>query len=171
MLKKFFKIKRQYRYIGAVVFFVIVGLLCALIFSKKAAPVTDTIVVPAGETAFSIDLNVDEAESYAGIEFALTLSDEDALAFATFTPSLSGAAASPFMEKDGQYYFGFFAGSNAFPADDKLVGALSFTGYTGDQTLAVTIVHMNVIRLDKDNRSVATEKRSPSYVFSIVRGT
>ena len=171
MLKRFLAIKKKYRYIGVSVFLIVVGLVCVLIFYKGETPLTDTIMIPAGQTAFSIGLDINEAEPYAGIEFALTLSDENALAFATFAPGSSGAIASPFVKKDGLYYFGLYTGSNAFPAGDSLAGTLNFTDYISDQTLTVTVVQMKVIRLDADNKSVTTEKDSPSYVFTVQRAS
>ena len=171
MLKRFFMIKKKYRYIGAAVLLGLVCLALALIFLGGTAPITDTIIVPAGQTTFSIDMDISEAESYAGIEFALTLSDENASEFATFTPSLDGASASPFMSKDGMYYFGFYtlSGSNIFPGSETMVGTLNFTGYTGSEELTVTVVEMNVTRLDEDKKSITTVKDSPSYVFTVAR--
>jgi len=129
----------------------------------------DTVTAPAGQGSFSVDLRVSESKAYAGIEFALIISNEDALSFTSFTPLLDGAAASPFMTADGKHYFGYYAGSNAFSAGDKLVGTLNFANYTGDQPLTVTVVDMTVIRLDEDNKAVTTEKASPVYVFTVKR--
>ena len=132
-------------------------------------PIKDTITAPAGQTGFSIDLRVNETEPYAGIEFALTISDERALVFASFEPGISGAAAAPFVTDDGKHYFGFYAGSNAFDAGDALAGTLTFTNFTGDEPLTVTVVQMNVVRLDANNKAITTEKDSPAYVFTVQR--
>ena len=171
MLKRFLQIKKQYRYIGGVVLLAIVGLLLILLLGNT--PITETILVPVGETTFSIPLDIDEATPYAGIEFALALSNENTAQFTSFTPGLDGAVASPFAEKDGLYYCGFYAasydGSNAFPAGETTAGLLNFEGYTGDETLTVTVMQMNVIRLDENNQSVTTEKASPVYTFTVQR--
>ena len=171
MIKRFLKIKRMYRYVGGAVLFAIVCLVLVFIFLGGTAPITDTIIVPSGQTLFTINMGIDEAEPYAGIEFSLTLSDESALEFASFTPSLDGASASPFMTKDGLHYFGFFTmdGENIFPGGKNTVGTLDFTGYAGDQTLTVTVVEMNVTRLDQDKKAVTTKKDSPAYVFTVQR--
>jgi len=134
-------------------------------------PVRETILAPAGEAGFSIDLSVSETEPYAGIEFALVISDEDALDFETFAPSLDGAAASPFVTVDGKHYFGFYAGSNAFPAGDMPVGTLYFANNTSDRPLTVTVELMNVIRLNENNKAITTEKGTPAYVFTVQRET
>lgn len=165
-IKEFFMIKRN-RYITAAVILVIVGIICIFIF-KPAAP--EVITVPAGQTEFSIDLNIDETEPFAGIEFALTISDEDALVFESFIPGPRGATASPFLEKDKLHYFGFYSGSNSFSAENTIAGTLNFTDYTSDQTLTVTVVQMKVIRVGEDNKTSTTEKDSPSHVFTIQRG-
>ena len=201
MLKKFFSIQKKYRYIGAAVLVVIVGLACVLIFTKgppaedaevaptgesgfsinldsgeqpsagNESPASGAMVVPAGLTDFSINLDIIEAEPYAGIEFALTLSDENALEFASFTPGLDGASASPFMTKDGLHFFGFYtiSGENIFPGGEAMVGVLSFEGYTGGEELTVSIVQMNVTRLNEEKQSVTTEKDVTGYVFTIAR--
>jgi len=131
-------------------------------------PVNGAIRVPPGQTEFSINLRVNEPTPYAGIEFTLALSDEDAQAFASFTPSISGASTTPVVSKDGKYYFGYYAGSNAFSAGDTLAGALNFTGYTSDKALTITVAQMSVIRVDENNKSVTTEKESP-YAFKVTR--
>ena len=136
---------------------------------QGAAPSAETIIVPAGETSFSIGLGINEDKSFAGIEFALTLSDVNALTFASFSPGFAGAIASPFMEKNGLYYFGFYTSTNAFPAGDALAGTLRFTGYTSNQALTVTVVQMSVIRLDANNKTSKAEKESPAYVFTVKR--
>jgi len=171
MIKRFLKIKRKYRYIGAAVLLVIVGLVLALILLGGTEPITDTILVPVGETTFSISMDINEAESYAGIEFAITLSDESASEFISFTPSLDGASASPFITKDGLHYFGYFTmdGANIFPDGEAMVGTLDFAGYAGSEDLTVTVVEMNVTRLNEEKKSVTTEKDSPVYVFTVQR--
>ena len=132
-------------------------------------PAGSTITLPAGQTEFSIELRVNEPAAYAGIEFALTLSDEDAQNFYSFKPELSGAIASPFVTSGGKHYFGFLAGSNAFPAGDSLAGTINFTGYSSDKTLTITIVEMSVVRLDDNNKAIETIKESPAYVFTVQR--
>ncbi|MCL2165330.1 MAG: hypothetical protein FWH55_13315 [Oscillospiraceae bacterium] len=136
-------------------------------------PIVDTVTVPAGQTTFSIDLDIGVGEPYAGIEVALSLSDESALEFTSFTPGFSNAIASPFMSKDGLHYFGFYnmTGSNIFPVDETMIGTLDFTGYTGDQTLTVTVIQMNVIRIDENNQSITTIKESPYRIITVQRET
>jgi len=152
---------------------VIACLLSAFSFTAGAAPVTGTTTVPAGQTAFSISLNVNEVTPYAGIQFALTLSDDSAAVFASFTPGVSGAAAGPFVTQDGMHYFSFFTDSNAFPAGTTLAGTLNFSDYTGSQTLTVTVVEMKVFRrvAGADGEQTVDVKESPSYVFTVLRAT
>lgn len=127
------------------------------------------IVVAAGQSSFSIDLSVDEDSAYAGIEFSLTLSDESAVVFTSFDSGLPGAYSSPFMTKNGEHYFGFYAGTNAFPAGESAVGTLAFTGYSGDQNLVITVDSMKVTRLNQDNTTVTDERDSPAFVFTVHR--
>ena len=171
MIKGFLKIKRRYRYIGGAILLVIACLIVLFVVLNRTKPISDTIIVPSGQTTFTINMDINEATPYAGIEFALTLSDEGASEFASFTPSLEGASASPFISKDGLYYFGFFTldGSNIFPAGETMVGTLDFTGYTGSQELTVSIVQMNITRINEEKKAITTEKDSPSYIFTVQR--
>ena len=155
----------------------VVSLFTTLSLSAAAAPVTATTTLPAGQTSFSIDLRVNESTPYATIEFALTINDGSALTFESFTSTLSGATTSPFVEKGGKQYFGFYTltGANVFPTGDTLVGRLNFTGYTGSQAVTISIDQMKVTRIDEqpdidgNKKSTTTEKESPAYVFTVVR--
>ena len=174
MIERFLMIKKKYRYIGGAVLLGIVCLVILLIFLNKPdkpASISNVIIVPTGQTTFTIDMDINEDTPYAGIEFALTLSDESALEFVSFTPSLEEASTSPFMSKDGLYYFGFFTltGANMFPAGETLAGTLDFTGYTGNQDVTVSVVQMNVIRVNEEKKAITTEKDSPSYIFTVKR--
>ena len=164
-------IKRRLMPIGITMILVIASLLSILAFTATAASVSETKTIPTGETSFSINLQVNESTPYAGIEFALTFSDVNALTLSSFTSIPDGASASPFIEKDGLYYFGFFtsAGSNVFNSGDMLAGKLNFTGYTGSQALTITVVDMTVTRIDANKQSASTKKDSPAYVYSIQR--
>ncbi|MCL2165143.1 MAG: S-layer homology domain-containing protein [Oscillospiraceae bacterium] len=141
----------------------------------SAPPGSVTILVPEGQTSFSIELLVNESTPYAGIEFALTISGgEDAPAFTSFTPVLSGATASPFLIKDGLCYFGFYSpiGVNNFPVGESFVGVLDFTGYMGNQAITITVAQMDVTRVDMSKypkETVTTQKASPAYVFTVWR--
>jgi hypothetical protein len=52
---------------------------------------------------------------------------------------------------------------------DMLAGTLNFTGYTGNQTVTITVVKMTVIRIDENKQTVETVKESPAYVYTIQR--
>jgi len=173
MIKRFLEIKRKYRYIGGAVFLGIICLVLVLVLAspKKQAPVTDVVLVPVSQTSFSISLDIEEESSYAGIEFALRLSDGGALEFDSFAPGPDGAVASPFMAKDELHYFGYYnlTGTNGFPGGKATAGTLYFTDYTSDKTLTVSVERMNVVRVDENKKSVTTERESPSYVFTVQR--
>ena len=149
---------------------VAVTLISALSFSAAAAPADDTFDIPAGQTAFSIDVYADEATPYAGIMFALSISNESAVKFDSFTPALSGATAAPFLKEGNLYYFGFYSGSNAFTSGGSdIVGTMNFTGYSSNQALNIIVEEMEVIRLTADKKTVVTIKDSPAFSFSVLR--
>jgi len=144
------------------------ALMSMLSFPASAAPVTTTFVLDSGTESFSVAIYVDEATPYAGIEFALTISDESALIFESFKPAYDNATGAPFKTVDGLHYFGFFAGTNRFGgsgADDN-VGIMNFKGYKGSQKVTIT-VEMSVTRI-VDKQSVETVT-SPSHIYTIQR--
>ena len=149
--------------IGAAVLVTIAVIAILLFVPKETPPPID----PGASSLFAIPITVNEATAYAGIEFALRLSDESAAVFESFTPALEGAIISPFMERDGLHYFGYFAGSNAFPEGEMVVGTLNFTDYVTGTPLTITVELMTVTRLTEDKTTVSTTKDSPAFVFEV----
>ncbi|MCL2165356.1 MAG: InlB B-repeat-containing protein [Oscillospiraceae bacterium] len=153
---------------------VVAYLLSTFALSVTAAPDTATVTVPAGQTSFSIELLVNESLPYSGIEFALTISGGSAPTFVSFIPTQSGASTSPFVTKSGLQYFGFYSptGTNSFPSGESIAGILNFTGYTGNQAITVSVVQMDVTRIDmskEPKETVTIRKASPAYVFTVQR--
>ncbi|MCC8122137.1 MAG: S-layer homology domain-containing protein [Oscillospiraceae bacterium] len=151
------------------------GILCAfavvtsLFLCKTSAAQVSDIVLAAGETTFSVDLEIEESEPFAGIEFGLTLSDESALTFTSFTPSdeIAGAMQTPFVTVDGLHGFGFYTASNAY-SGKMTVGTLNFT-YSGDADQVIEIVHMLVARLDESGTPVGTTREGVVLTLNISR--
>ena len=137
----------------------VVSLIYVLSLSAIAAPGNTEIVVPAGMDALTIDIYAEESESFAGIEFLLSISDESALNLHLFVPALPGAIAAPIekTERANLYSFGFFAGTNRFSGNgNTLVGRIHCSNYIGNQKVTIKIEEMHVNRLDNDNKSVVT---------------
>ena len=159
------KQRKRKRYIGL---FTAVLLATAVALPAYAAE-NESISVPSGQTAFSVDLYVDEAIPYAGIEFGLKLSDESALKFTSFQQSdaVKGAQASPFITRRGIRYFGFYTASNVYSGEMK-AGTLHFT-YTGDAPQTITIAEMEVFRIIEGNSAAGTKKPSPVFTITVER--
>ena len=153
--------------IGTAIVLVVAVFLGFHFFQPTASQGKEAVAVPTAQSSFSIDLKVNEATAYAGIEFALTLSDENAAVFSAFTPDLPGSNTVPLTTKAGKHYFGFYTGTNAFPAGETVVGSLNFVGFTGDKDLTITVTDMTVTRLDDSNNTVSEQKASPAYIFTI----
>ena len=147
----------------AIAVFLVIRLL------PSQTPPPDSMVIAEGQTEFTITLAINEDTAYAGVEYAITLSDEDAVTFASFTATPTGAIPSPFLTKDGKHYFGYYGASNMFEAGEQEAGILQFTGYTGDQPLTITVVEMKVTRLSDTNESVTTDKPSPVFTYEVHR--
>ena len=159
-----------------VLILVVISLLSTSLYAA-ADPLTSSVKVPEGQTVFSIDLRVNEATPYAGIQFALTISGASSVGFASYTAPI-GTYSPNIQMKDGKYHFGFSSSAsvdspagNSIPAGERSAGILNFTGYTGNQALTIEIVQMKVIRIDANKQTYVTEKESPSHVFSVSRLT
>ncbi|MDR1160370.1 MAG: S-layer homology domain-containing protein [Syntrophomonadaceae bacterium] len=142
------------------------------VFINPALAATE-IKAPSGAAAygFSIDLMVNESEPYAGIQFELTLSDESALEFMSFTQgnSINGASEYPLIYSHGVHSFGFWKGSNAFQGS-MTVGTLNFT-YTGSVPQTITITRMMVVRIDGNNPVGENKDASALPVINVSRET
>ena len=152
------------------------GLLTAVFLAAAAAfpaygAENRSISVPSGQAEFSVDLYVDEAVPYAGIEFGLKFSDESALKFTSFQQSdaIKGAQASPFITRRGIRYFGFYTVSNVYSGKMK-AGTLHFT-YTGSAPQTITIAEMEVFRIIDGNAAAGTKKPSPVFTIAVGRAS
>ncbi|MCD7948326.1 MAG: S-layer homology domain-containing protein [Oscillospiraceae bacterium] len=141
----------------------------SLFLCKASAAQASDIVLAADETTFSVDLTIEESVPFAGMEFGLTLSDESALTFTSFTPSdeIAGAMQTPFVTVDGLHGFGFYTASNAY-SGKVTVGTLNFT-YSGDANQVIEIAHMLVARLDESGTPVGTTREGGVLTFHISR--
>jgi hypothetical protein len=162
------------RFVKAGAFALLVVFLVVLLpIATLAAPETRTVNVPAGDSSFTIELTVDGGSlPYAGIEFGMTVADENAMRFVSFVPnaSISDAMESPFVTKDGVHYFGFFTNENAF-SGRFTVGTLHFDGYTGRETATLTLSYMNVNRLLEDNNPVGQKNSEAILVITVRRAS
>ncbi|MDR1158297.1 MAG: S-layer homology domain-containing protein [Oscillospiraceae bacterium] len=160
------------RYIKTAAFATLAALLLSLCMPVAwAAPETLTVTVPAGDDSFTIELAVDDGdEPYAGIEFGLTIDNENALRFASFAKSeaLSGAQESPFVTARDVHYFGFFTNANTY-SGRYTVGMLTFDGYTGSETVTLTLSHRKVVRLLADGTTAGQDNTEDVVVITVRR--
>ena len=157
---------------AAISFILIIALAAVFFVPAGASAITIQVRIPVDVQTFSVDLDVNESEAYAGIQFGLTLSDNNALEFVSFTlgESVSGATDYPFIERKGVHSFGFWTGTNGFQGNHK-VGKLSFK-YTGNDPQTITITEMMVMRIDtENNRPYGTYKETPVYIVQVSRET
>jgi len=154
-----------------ITFALVAAFMCSLLpVAATAAPATLTVTVPAGTSSFTVDLEATGGnEPYAGIEFGLEISDENALSFVSFDTgaAVSGALKSPFVTVDGVHFFGFYTNANAYSGQYK-VGTLGFSGYTGNDPVTITVSHMIVNRL-LDDKGVASQSNSEAVLVITVK--
>ncbi|MDR1066825.1 MAG: S-layer homology domain-containing protein [Clostridiales bacterium] len=150
-------------------FFLTISLLATASATQARAEETVSITVPQGQTSFSYDLYLDESEAFAGAEFGLTLSDETALNFTSFTlgDDVKGAARVPITNKNDAYYFGFYTASNNYSGRIH-AGTLQFAYAGGDQTIVLT--EAQVVRIDEDGNAIGDKKPSPLVSIKVSGG-
>jgi len=101
---------------------------------------------------FSVPIQVNETEPYAGIQFKLEFSSGEYLSYAfELSSAASARGAIKYAPLANSSHFGFWCGTNAF-SGDLLVGALNIT-YTGDAPQAVSIAEMMVVRIDESTKT------------------
>ena len=140
-------------------------------FSSIAAQANVVFTLPVEVTEFSIELRANENTPFAGIEFELSISDENALDFKSFEPVDSGFQA-PITPENGLYAFGFGSGSNTYSRGDIRVCTIKFDvkpdGFKAGQQVRIEIVKMTVNRANENKEMIPTEKQYPD-VFIIQR--
>ena len=159
------KLKRTNKKKAIVAFILILALSAVFCIPATA----EEIKAPAGSGAytFSYVLNIENNAPYAGIQFRLRMSDENAVTFNSFTPGIdvSGASAYPFGNYDGVYSFGFWTGENKF-SGNLAVGTLNFT-YTGTAPVTITITEVMIARIVDGNPEGT--KYNPGTVINVSR--
>jgi len=134
----------------------------ALSFPARAADLDFTAPNNGQPYSFSVQLQVSEAEPYAGIQFKMELSSSASLSHAfAMGPVAEGARATEYKAASGteSFAFGYWCGSNAFSGDIP-VGTLNFT-YTGNDPQAVLITEMKIVRINEDGKSSVGVKKTP----------
>jgi len=142
-----------------------------LSFPAHAADLDFTAPNNGQPYTFSVQLQVNETEPYAGIQFKIELSSSASLSY-TFTmgPAAVGAKANAYNAVSGteSSAFGYWCGANTF-SGDILVGTLDFT-YTGNDPQAVSITEMKIVRIKEDGKSsVGVKKTPPVGIITVAR--
>jgi hypothetical protein len=137
--------------------------------SHASAADTASVVLNQGQNSFTYDLYLNESEAFAGAEFGLKLSNENALTFTSFTigNDIAGASALPFDVDKGTHYFGFYTNSNGLSGNVK-AGVLSFN-YIGDATQTIELTEVRIARIGAGNKGVVTRKPSPALTITVSR--
>ncbi|MCL2151441.1 MAG: S-layer homology domain-containing protein [Oscillospiraceae bacterium] len=149
-------------------------MLLSLIFSATAfaADPNQSFTAPKNGQSytFSVPLQVNETEPYAGIQFKLALSSEEHLSY-TFSmgSDVTAKGATQYAPTANTNYFGFWCGSNAL-SGNLLVGTLNIA-YTGNDPQAIYITEMTIVWVDEsiNHPTSDTTKQSPVQTISVSR--
>jgi len=146
-------------------------MLLSLILSitAYAAPEPPDFIAPdnALSYTFSVPLQVNIAEPYAGIQFKMERSSTEYLTY-TFTPGPEAVSKGALVYKPAgnPNSFGYYCYSNAF-SGNIAVGTLEFT-YTGNAPQFIHITEMKIIRIKADGKTTEGILLPPPVEFITV---
>ena len=123
-----------------------------------AASVTVTAGEGSGNTVV-LDLVVESNSTYAGVEFGVKLSNEDAFGTLSVSSSLPGVTIVGPVEARGTHYFAVIATGAPFNGTTNL-GQLTFT-YSGTSTETITFNEVKVVRVEGETTSSETPTKTP----------
>ncbi len=147
--------------------FLAVCMLGTTAFAASIQPSVSTITLEQGKSDFSFDIKLHVDEAFAGAEFGLKPSATD-VALEGLTMLEDVSAGSPVRTvKNGILYFGFFSGSNKFPAGDYTVARVSYS-YAGSAARSISLVSSKIVTID-DQGQTSGDTQTPSFTVSISR--
>ena len=111
--------------------------------------------IAGGRNSFSFDVILEADAAFAGAEFALRPSADDVkIDIESGIQFLEDVAAYSTVkaERDGAVYFGFFSGSNQFPAKKYQVARVTYT-YSGKEARHIRLIESAVLPQKTGRRS------------------
>lgn len=149
----------------AAVFSVIIMGTCA-----EAAEITvseNKIELEGDRTEFSIELNIEEDELFAGAEFGITLPEGMSLSSVEYLDEdIKNASHTPVVVKNGCAYFGFYSAENVFSGEYN-AAKLTFR-YEGDDDTEIKLDSSQVVYVEDDG-TTSGDKTSAPFTVEILR--
>ena len=128
------------------------------IYAGEAIIQNNQLTIPEGEKAFSVQLQVKEADSYAGAELGVDLTKGLEIKSIKYGIDQDYMNIGPVQNSAGTYYFGYFDGENKFSGDYTITLDLEKIDETIKEA-SISLKALNITRLDAD-QNVTTNKKS-----------
>lgn len=145
-------------------------LLILIIFSNSlvvSAQDSYEIIKNKNDDKVVIKVMIDETQ-FAGAEFNFRIQDKEGLKPLTFKLNDKlNASSIGLKEKDGVYYFGFYASENKFDGE-TYVGDLEFE-YTGDKVNKIIFGNVLIARINEENKAEGDIVEYPIAEYIIKR--
>lgn len=148
---------------------VVAALVLSLAYAAAASikPSKEEITLKDGEKTVTFDITLESDQDFAGAEFGLKPSSSDVKFESMEYSSALKNEANVNTEKNGIYYFGFFAGSNKFKAGKYQVATLKYT-YSGDSSQTIRLDSSKIVRI-KDDGTTEADTSSDAFTVTIKR--
>lgn len=140
--------------------FLIIGVIGMTLQTAYAAEVgiqNQTIVVPEGESEFTVSLTLTEDVPYAGAEFGLALSKGIQIKEIHYEIDQDYMNIGPVVNSQGNHYFGFFEGENKYSGAYPIVVTLEKVDEDIKET-SIRLEALNITRVDEEE-NVQTDKK------------
>lgn len=147
--------------------FLAVCLLAGNALAATIQPSVSAITLEQGKNEFSFEIKLHVDNAFAAAEFGLKPSHADvALKDLTMLDDVSEGSVVRTM-KDGILYFGFYSGSNKFPAGDYTVARLTYS-YSGSAARSVSLVSSKIVTVDVSGHT-SGDTSTPAFTVSVTR--
>ncbi|MBR4015807.1 MAG: S-layer homology domain-containing protein [Anaerotignum sp.] len=139
--------------------------------ASTITPSVTAVTLEARETEVSFDVILQADSPFAGAEFALKPSDDDVKIDVEngiqFLSDVSGYGTAK-AERDGAVYFGFFGGSNQFPAKTYRVARVTYN-YRGNESRTIHLIESSIVTINDDGKTTTADTTSSPFTVSISR--
>ena len=142
-------------------------ILASSAFAATIQPSVSSVTLAQGENTVTFDIKLHVDEAFAGAEFGLKPSSTS-VALEELTMLSDVSDGSPVRTvKNGVLYFGFFTGSNKFPAGDYTVAQVTYQ-YSGSSNQSISLVSSKVVTVGEGGTTQG-DTETPGFTVQISR--
>lgn len=143
----------------------IMAMSTQIVYGAQTILQAEVLQVPKDQQVFTVQLNLQEDQPYAGAEFGVDLSEGVMIKDVSYGIDQDYMSIGPVMNSKGTYYFGFFDGENKYGGDYTITMTLE----KADETIkeaSVSLKALNITRVD-ETKNVHTDKQTLNEVVTV----